>query len=78
MPIIPLELLAAGEHARIVEIDGDESLITRLREMGLSEGVEISMIQSGSPCIIAVSNHRLSFRGDESATILVEPEPSGS
>jgi ferrous iron transport protein A len=74
VPIIPLELLAAGEHARIVEIDGDESLVTRLREMGLSEGVEIRMIQPGSPCIIALSNHRLSFRGEEAAMILVEPE----
>ena len=72
MPLIPLELLTAGEHGRIVAIDGDGALVNRLHEMGLDEDVEVRMIQSGRPCIIAVSNHRLSFRGDEAAVILVE------
>lgn len=72
MPVIPLELLAAGEQARIVEVDGDENLVTRLHEMGLSENAVIKMVQSGSPCIIALDNHRLSFRGEEAAMIFVE------
>jgi ferrous iron transport protein A len=74
VPIIPLELLAAGEHGRIVEIDGDEDFVTRLNEMGLSEDAEIKMVQSGSPCIIALDNHRLSFRGEEAGMIFVETE----
>ena len=52
MPIIPLELLSAGERARIVDIDGDAAFVNRLNEMGLSEDAEIKMVQSGSPCII--------------------------
>lgn len=72
MPVIPLHLLSAGEHARVVDIDGDQSLITRLHEMGLREQTEVTMIQSGRPCIIAIGNHRLSFRGEEAAVILVE------
>jgi ferrous iron transport protein A len=74
VPIIPLELLSAGERARIVEIDGEPSLVNRLNEMGLSDGAEIKMVQSGSPCIIALDNHRISFRGEEAAIIYVETD----
>jgi ferrous iron transport protein A len=72
--IVPLDLLNAGENARIVQIDGDPTLVTRLHEMGLHDGVGIRMVQPGQPCIIAVGHHRLSFRGDEAAVILVEIE----
>ncbi len=74
MPLVPLDFLNAGEHARIAQIDGDQTLVTRLHEMGLYEDITICMIQPGQPCIIAVGNHRLSFRGDEAAVILVETE----
>jgi Fe2+ transport system protein FeoA len=74
VPIIPLELLAAGERARIAEIDGDDAFVNRLNEMGLSEDVEIKMVQSGSPCIIALDNHRLSFRGEEAGMIFVDTD----
>jgi hypothetical protein len=30
------------------------------------------MIQPGHPCIIALENQRLSFRGDDDAVVLVE------
>lgn len=72
MPVVPLELLNVGEHGRIVDIDGDPAQVNRLNEMGLTENVEITMIQSGRPCIIALDNHRLSFRGEETAMIFVE------
>lgn len=74
MPLLPLDMLNAGEHARIVQIEGDQSLVTRLREMGLREDAEITLIQSGQPCIIALGNHRLSFRGEDAAVVLVETD----
>lgn len=74
MPIIPLELLAVGERARITEIDGNIAFVNRLNEMGLGEDVEIKMIQSGTPCIIALDNHRLSFRGEEAGVIFVDTD----
>ena len=74
MPLIPLDLLKAGEQARIVQIDGDQMLVTRLQEMGLHDDVAITMIQPGQPCIIGLGGHRLSFRGDDAAVILVETE----
>jgi ferrous iron transport protein A len=72
VPLIPLDLLQAGEHARIVDIDGESTLVTRLHEMGLRDGVEVTMVQSGEPCIIAVGNHRLSLRGGDTTVIMVE------
>ncbi|MDA0588336.1 MAG: FeoA domain-containing protein [Planctomycetota bacterium] len=72
MPIVPLELLAAGEAAKIVDIEGDPGMVSRLHEMGLNIDTEITMVQSGEPCIIAVGNHRLSIRCEELVVILVE------
>ena len=71
--MIPMELLAAGESARIFEIDGQPALVVRLEEMGLRRGTPVRMVQPGCPCIVAVNNHRVSFRGEEAAVVLVEP-----
>ncbi len=69
---MPLDVLAAGEEARIVEVEGRQELVSRLAEMGVREGVVLRMVKPGQPCIIAVGNHRLSFRGEEAASILVD------
>ncbi|GAB4142087.1 MAG: hypothetical protein Tsb009_12170 [Planctomycetaceae bacterium] len=69
--ILPLEFLQAGETGWIAEVDGDEEFINRLAEMGCRQGTRIRMIRPGTPCIIAVENHRLSFRGDDAALIFV-------
>ncbi len=70
--VIPLEFLSVGERGRIYNLDGDRGLVDRLAEMGIRQGVEIHIVQTGSPCIVAFDNHRFSFRGDEAASILVE------
>ncbi|MGE3313835.1 MAG: ferrous iron transport protein A [Planctomycetaceae bacterium] len=69
--VIPLESLAVGESARIENVDGSIEMVTRLEEMGLRQGVDIQMVRPGSPCIIALNNHRISFRGEESAIVMV-------
>ena len=70
--VVPLEFLSVGERGRICDLNGDRGLIDRLAEMGVRQGVEIHIVQAGSPCIVAFDNHRFSFRGDEAASILVE------
>lgn len=70
--VIPLDLLTAGETGCVMEISGQETFVSRLEEMGLRAGAEIKMLQPGQPCIIALENHRLSFRGEEAAQVLVE------
>lgn len=69
---IPVQRLVAGDVGQIVRIDGDAAAVVRLAEMGLQQGVSVRMVRPGRPCILAVGNHRLSFRGDESAIVLVE------
>ncbi len=70
--VIPLEMLRSGEQGRICEVDGAVDFVHRLEEMGLREGVTVKMLRPGSPCILDVNQHRLSFRADDLATVLVE------
>jgi ferrous iron transport protein A len=74
MPLVPLELLRTGERGRIAELEGSPEFVHRLQEMGLREGALVEMLQPGSPCILAVDQHRFSLRIDEVATVLVETE----
>ncbi|MBI3863590.1 MAG: FeoA domain-containing protein [Planctomycetia bacterium] len=67
-----MQYLSPGETGCIMEIDGDNGLIRRLDEMGLRTGVEVRMVQPGTPCIVALNHQRLSFRGEEDAVVLVE------
>ena len=69
--VVPLDCLAPGEEGRIENVDGSPELVTRLEEMGIRQGVGVRMVQPGSPCIIALNNHRISFRGEESAIVMV-------
>lgn len=70
--VIPLHLLDPGETGCVLDVSGSDPLVLRLDEMGLRTGVNVRMVQPGQPCIVAFDNHRLSFRGESDATILVE------
>lgn len=72
--ILPLELLNSGDEGQVCDIAGEDSFIHRLAEMGLRVGGNVKMIRPGSPCIIAIENHRFSVRCDELAAVLVELE----
>ncbi len=72
LPLIPLEMLSAGEEGCIHDIAGSAEFVHRLEEMGLRIGASVCMVQPGTPCILAVGNHRFSLRIEESATVLVE------
>ena len=70
--VVPLEFLSVGERGRICGLHGDQGLVDRLAEMGVRQGVEIHVVQTGSPCIVAFDNHRFSFRCDEAVSVLIE------
>ncbi len=72
MLIVPLEMMSTGEQGRISALDGSPEFVVRLEEMGLREGVLVRMVRSGSPCILAVNDHRFSLRIDDCASVLVE------
>ena len=70
--IVPLQLLNSGECGAVLEVSGDMHLVRRLDEMGLRTGCQVLMVQAGSPCIVALDQQRLSFRGVDLASVLVE------
>ncbi len=76
LDIIPLNLLRTGQTARVDQLLGQPDQIHRLQELGLRNGVELTMLQSGSPCIIRLAGQRLCFRADEVTSVLVELLPS--
>lgn len=70
--IVPLDFLGVGEQGRVVDVDGSGELVGRLAEMGISAGSELRMLRPGQPCIIAVGDQRISFRGEAAAVVLVQ------
>jgi Fe2+ transport system protein FeoA len=48
--------------------------VDHLREVGLRAGVEIEMVQCGSPCIVRIDGQKLCLRADELASVIVAPE----
>lgn len=70
--VVPLEMLRPGEQGRVCDVDGAAEFVHRLAEMGLREGAVVTMLQPGSPCILDLNQHRLSFRAEATAVVLVE------
>ena len=71
--LIPLDMLRPGEWAEVAAVTGDAAWVHRLAELGLREGCRLQVVQSGSPCLLQVSNCKLCLRGCESSRILVSP-----
>jgi Fe2+ transport system protein FeoA len=69
--VIPLDLLAVGSTATIVEVDGKPDVVGRLHEMGVRPGRDVRMLRSGGACLVAIDNHRFGFRGGDAAHVLV-------
>ena len=71
-----LDQLSPSQSARIVEIDGVDSIAMRLMEMGLTEGETVSYVAAaplGDPVEYAIRGYRLSLRRTEAARVRVEP-----
>jgi len=79
-PVLPLELLTAGEWADVADVTGEPAWVGRMAELGLRTGSRIQVLQPGSPCLVRIGGGRLSFRPDQGAQILVRPVdgPNGS
>ena len=52
---------------------GQPAEVHRLEEIGLRGGINVQMIQPGSPCIIRLAGNKLCFRADELVSVLVRP-----
>ncbi len=69
--VVPINALQHGESAYVESIWGDRDHVQRLRELGLTDGARLHMIQPGAPCIIRLGGQRLCLRADHLTTILV-------
>jgi Fe2+ transport system protein FeoA len=72
--LIPLSLLQRGGRARVAEVVGSVELVQRMREMGVSQGAELEMVQPGSPCIVRFGEQKLCIRSDDVLGVLVRQE----
>jgi len=70
---IPLESLDTGRAAAVTAVVGQPETVNRLREIGLHQGAEVEMVQSGRPCIVRVNGQRLCLRADDLLQVLVRP-----
>jgi Fe2+ transport system protein FeoA len=58
----PLAMASAGEVVRLESIRGGEKLTQRLLALGLTPGVEMSILQdSGGPLLVAVRDTRIAL-----------------
>jgi ferrous iron transport protein A len=71
-----LDQLRPGQRARITRIEGGDSLVQRLMEMGLIEGEPVEVVAFapfGDPMEVRLGDYRLSLRRVEAARVQVEP-----
>ncbi len=67
--------LELGEHARVAKINGSDQISQRLLEMGLTPGVDVSIIgvaPLGDPIELELRGYRLGVRRSEAARVEVE------
>ncbi len=71
---IPLGTCAPGEVVRVESMGTDTVFTSRLRAMGIDDGVELDVVRTGSTMIVRL-NHgsRLCLRGEDVAHIWVSP-----
>jgi ferrous iron transport protein A len=73
-----LKLLAElpiGSRARVEAVEGVDELSMRLLEMGLTPGVEVTMVGAaplGDPLELELRGYRLSVRRSEAARVRIE------
>lgn len=70
-----LDTLKDGQRAVVRGLDHETGIATRLMEMGLFEGVHVTVLRRaplGDPLEIQVGDYRLSLRRDEARHVRVE------
>ncbi|MCE9545201.1 MAG: ferrous iron transport protein A [Planctomycetia bacterium] len=70
-----LSELAMGGKGRVTQVRGVDDVSLRLMEMGLTPGVELSLIGAaplGDPIELDVLGYRLSIRRSEAALVEIE------
>ncbi len=69
--------LSIDESARVLNVEGNDEISARLLEMGLTPGVEVTLIgiaPLGDPLELEVRGYRLSIRKAEAKRVAVEAD----
>ncbi len=66
-----------GQAGRVSQVEGEESVLRRLLEMGFVRGEEVrvhKLAPLGDPMELVIKGYHLSLRRDECACILMDKE----
>jgi ferrous iron transport protein A len=69
-----LATIDIGSTTQVVDISGEDSTSLRLLEMGLTPGVEVTVVSTaplGDPVELELRGYRLSIRRNEAARVVV-------
>lgn len=70
-----LDFLSVGEHGTVAGVRADGELAMRLLDMGVVQGVEVSVERKaplGDPIVISLLDYRLSLRSCEARSIEIQ------
>ncbi len=69
-----LATIDIGSTTQVVDISGEDNTSLRLLEMGLTPGVEVTVVSTaplGDPVELELRGYRLSIRRNEAARVVV-------
>lgn len=70
-----LDQLAAGAHAVVHRVNGNDVAMNRLMAMGLCVGREVEVVRQGNPLILRLLGARIGVSGRLARQIVVERCP---
>ncbi len=71
---MPLAMASVGEPVKLVSVNAGQGLVQRLADLGLTPGVEITVMQShGGPLMISVRDSRLALGRGMAHKVRVSP-----
>jgi Fe2+ transport system protein FeoA len=70
---IPIQDLQTGSRARVAELSGDSDEVVRLAALGIHEGIELSSLRNGCPCIVQFGCSRMCIRTSGQLRVMVTP-----
>lgn len=76
---VTLADMRPGDRANVATIDGRPALAQRLMEMGLTTGIEVTVVRFaplGDPIELRVRGYSLSLRKDDARRVRVVPAAS--